>query len=144
MISTSVNGTSAVNTTAVNAPTITATAISVSDVSNNVTAVIATNVGAAGGKGAGKSRSAVNEVPRNQTSVAASTSKEKLLKATRNKNLYVPRDVFMKGIQDRGVKDKSSPAHILRFPSLKKVAQLISKVLKKEKFDPFVNLFNVT
>ena len=50
----------------------------------------------------------------------------------------------MKGIQDRGVKDTSSPARILKFPGLKKLSQLISKVLKKKQFDSFMNLFNVT
>ena len=113
MLSSSVNdtavNTSAVNSTAVNAPAIIATAVIVPVVSKNRTAVIVTNVDAAGGKRAGKNRSAVNGIAQNQASVANSTSKEKLWKVTRNKNFYIPRDVFMKDIQDRGVKDTSSP-----------------------------------
>ena len=72
MISSSVNNTavnaSAVSSTAVNAPAITATAVSIPAFSNNVTAVIAANIDAAGRKGAGEHRSTGNGVAQDQAS----------------------------------------------------------------------------
>ena len=50
----------------------------------------------------------------------------------------------MKAIQDSDVEDLSTPVKLLKFPELKKLAHLISKHLRREKFGPFMTSFNIT